>query len=65
MLPIELLQGLTFAMSYGCGTLRCRAIAPPHLRSTTQSMFFCCYYGIGPGISGLAGGYIYERLGMR
>lgn len=30
---------------YGIGTQRAKAIAPPHLRSTTQSMFFCLYYG--------------------
>ena len=30
-----------------------------------QSLFFCLYYGVGPGISGLAGGYIYQAIGMR
>lgn len=45
VLPIDLLQGLTFAVAYGCGTLRAKAIAPPHLRSTVQSLFFCLYYG--------------------
>ena len=88
--------------AYGVGTVHAKAIAPPHLRSTTQSMFFSVsaggsweqlgavlqikllpctayrlpphppptppaqlYYGVGPGISGLAGGYIYQGLGMR
>jgi len=47
------------------GTVHTKAIAPLHLRSTTQSLFFCLYYGVGPGISGLAGGFLYEKLGMR
>lgn len=107
--------------AYGTGTLRAKAIAPPHLRSTTQAIFFALYYvsgaskmagqggnggcqrpwigrvdpaepsnearhhtcmparallhpfflpplvpqGVGPGISGLSGGIIYERMGMR
>ncbi|KAL4420584.1 hypothetical protein ABPG75_010240 [Micractinium tetrahymenae] len=65
VLPVELLQGLTFAVSYGVGTVHAKAIAPVHLRSTCQSCFFCMFYGVGPGISGLAGGLIYESLGMR
>lgn len=30
--------------AYGTGTLRAKAIAPPHLRSTTQAIFFALYY---------------------
>ncbi|PRW21131.1 V-type proton ATPase subunit D-like isoform A [Chlorella sorokiniana] len=65
VLPVDLLQGVTFAVAYGTGMLRAKAIAPPHLRSTTTAMFFALYYGVGPGISGLSGGIIYERMGMR
>lgn len=51
--------------AYGAGTVHAKAIAPVHLRSTCQSLFFCLFYGLPAGISGLAGGLIYERLGMR
>lgn len=30
--------------AYGTGMLRAKAIAPPHLRSTTTAMFFALYY---------------------
>lgn len=36
VLPLETLQGLTFGMAYCTGTVNCKRIAPPHLRSTTQ-----------------------------
>ncbi|GAB4819710.1 hypothetical protein N2152v2_006756 [Parachlorella kessleri] len=65
VLMVEILQGLTFGVLYCAGTINCKRIAAPHLRSTTQSLFFCLYYGVGPGISGLAGGYIYQAIGMR
>lgn len=37
---------------------------PPPFPETPRS-FFGLYYGVGPGISGLAGGIIYEKMGMR
>lgn len=33
------------AFCYGVGTLRAKEIAPPHLRSSTQSLVFALYYG--------------------
>ena len=42
-----------------------KRIAPPHLRSTTQSLFAGLYGGIGAGLGGLVGGLLYGRLGAR
>jgi MFS family permease len=60
VLPVELLQGLTFGLAYSAGTVHCRRIAPRYLRSTVQSIFSGLYTGIGAGIGGLAGGMIYN-----
>ncbi len=62
VLPIELLQGLTFGLAYSAGTVHCCRIAPRYLRSTIQSIFSGLYTGIGAGIGGFAGGMIYNAF---
>jgi MFS family permease len=62
VLPVELLQGLTFGLAYSAGTVHCRRISPKYLRSTVQSIFSGLYTGIGAGIGGLAGGMIYSAF---
>lgn len=65
ILPVELLQGATFALAWSAGTVHCRKIAPKHLRSTVQSIFSGLYSGVGAGIGGLAGGFLYDAYGGR
>ena len=36
VLPVELLQGVTFGMSWGVCTTQCKAIAPEALQATVQ-----------------------------
>ena len=38
ILPVEMLQGVTFAMAYSAGTVHCRRIAPKPICSTFQVM---------------------------
>jgi hypothetical protein len=49
LLPVELLQGATFALAWSAGTVHVKRISPPHLRSTVQSLFQGLYTGIGEG----------------
>eukprot|EP00887_Chlorella_sp_A99_P007159 scaffold2.g7159.t1 len=66
VLLVEPLHGFTFGMAYGSGTVMCKRLAPsPHLRGSVQSMLFGLYYGVGPGISGMAGGLIMASMGLR
>ena len=59
VLPVELLQGCTFALAWSAGTVQVKRIAPPHLRSTVQSLFQGLYTGIGGQVDG--GGLASER----
>ncbi|GAB4813441.1 hypothetical protein N2152v2_000487 [Parachlorella kessleri] len=78
VLAVEVFQGLTFAGAMAAGTATCKRIAAPHLRSTTQAsvsrcildsgslaVFSSLYFGLGPALSGLAGGYMYAAWGLR
>lgn len=47
VLPIELLQGLTFALAWSAGCVHVKHIAPLHLKSTVQSIFAGLYMGVG------------------
>lgn len=63
ILPVEVLQGLTFALAWSAGTVHCRDVAPPHLRSSVQSIYSGLYSGVGAGVGGLAGGLLYGAFG--
>ncbi|GAB4815579.1 hypothetical protein N2152v2_002625 [Parachlorella kessleri] len=63
VLPVELLQGLTFALAWSAGCVYVKRIAPVWLRSTTQSIFQGLYAGIGQGTGGLLGGFLYGTFG--
>ncbi|KAL4434055.1 hypothetical protein ABPG75_000496 [Micractinium tetrahymenae] len=63
VLPVELLQGLTFALAWSAGTVHVKRIAPPHLRGTVQSIFSGLYTGVGAGLGGLGGGLLYGSFG--
>ena len=54
VLPVELLHGLTFGLTWSAGTAKCAAIAPPGLEATTQSAFQGLIFGVGASTSGTA-----------
>ncbi|GBF92290.1 hypothetical protein Rsub_05373 [Raphidocelis subcapitata] len=63
VLPVELLQGVTFATAWGAGIVNCKRISPPRLNTTMQSVFSALFAGVGPGIGGLIGGFNMQRYG--
>jgi MFS family permease len=65
VLPLELLHGVTFALTWAAGTEYCGRVAPPGLESTTQSCFQGLLFGVGHGAGGLAGGRVYAHYGAR
>ncbi|KAK2080350.1 hypothetical protein QBZ16_000203 [Prototheca wickerhamii] len=63
ILPVELLHGITFGLTWTVGTAWAAANAPAHLRATVQSAFQGCYLGLGNGVGSLLGGQVYSRRG--
>jgi MFS family permease len=63
VLPVELLHGLTFGLTWAAGTARCAELAPPGLEATSQSMFQGLLFGVGHGMGGLVGGRVYQTQG--
>jgi MFS family permease len=63
VLPVELLHGITFGLTWSVGSKKSALIAPPGLESTTQSVFQGLMFGLGYGLGGLVGGNVYKRLG--
>eukprot|EP00890_Picochlorum_soloecismus_P005123 jgi/Picsp_1/5611/NSC_02970-R1_major facilitator superfamily len=63
VLPVELLHGITFGLTWSAGSKKSALIAPPGLESTTQSVFQGLMFGLGYGLGGLIGGNVYKRMG--
>ena len=63
VLPVELLHGLTFGLTWSAGCAKCAVIAPPGLEATTQSAFQGLLFGLGHGIGGLVSGQVYHWQG--
>ena len=63
VLPIELLHGITFGLTWSAGTAMSAAIAPPGLEATTQSAFQGFMFGLGYGIGALVSGTVYRIKG--
>lgn len=63
VLPVELLHGLTFGLTWSVGTKKSQLLSPPGLEATTQSVFQGCMFGLGYGLGGLLGGSVYSHVG--
>jgi len=63
ILPVELLHGITFGLTWSVGSKKCSIISPPGLEATTQSVFQGLMFGLGYGLGGLIGGQVYELRG--
>lgn len=63
ILPVELLHGLTFGLTWSVGTKKSQSLSPPGLEATTQSVFQGCMFGLGYGVGGLLGGSVYSHAG--
>ncbi|PNW87333.1 hypothetical protein CHLRE_02g118350v5 [Chlamydomonas reinhardtii] len=65
VLPVELMQGLTFALSWGTCCVHCKRIAPESLQATMQGLWQAVFNGLASGAGGLAGAVLHDRLGGR
>ncbi|EGG17800.1 hypothetical protein DFA_08800 [Cavenderia fasciculata] len=63
ILPVELLHGIIFASIWSAGNKICSDLAPKGLETTSQSLMFAVYLGLGMGLGALLGGSIYQAFG--
>ncbi|XP_016658375.1 major facilitator superfamily domain-containing protein 6-A isoform X2 [Acyrthosiphon pisum] len=62
-LPVELLNGITFAMSYSAAISYAALIAPAGAEGTLQGVVGTAYMGIGAPIGSIVGGYMFKHIG--
>ncbi|KAL4546901.1 hypothetical protein Ndes2526B_g07705 [Nannochloris sp. 'desiccata'] len=63
VLPVELLHGLTFGLTWSAGTAKSALISPAGLEATTQSVFQGFIFGLGYGMGGFMAGRKYNLNG--
>ncbi|GAM20003.1 hypothetical protein SAMD00019534_031780 [Acytostelium subglobosum LB1] len=63
ILPIELLHGIIFPCIWNAASRTCSDLAPKGLETTSQSLLFGIYMGLGVGVGSLVGGRIYDKFG--
>ncbi|XP_015372474.1 PREDICTED: uncharacterized protein LOC107167801 [Diuraphis noxia] len=62
-LPVELMNGITFALSYSAAISYAALIAPTGAEGTLQGVVGTAYTGIGAPIGSFVGGYMFKHIG--
>jgi PPP family 3-phenylpropionic acid transporter len=63
VLPVQLLHGLTFSITWAAGVTYARQIAPAGLGATAQGLFSGTFFGLGGSVGALLGGMLYQAVG--
>jgi MFS family permease len=63
VLPLQLLHGLTFSITWAAGVSYARQIAPPGMGATAQTLFSGTFFGLGGAVGALVGGVLYQAVG--
>uniref|UniRef100_A0A2H8TQW3 Major facilitator superfamily domain-containing protein 6-A n=1 Tax=Melanaphis sacchari TaxID=742174 RepID=A0A2H8TQW3_9HEMI len=63
VLPVELLNGLTFGLSYIAGISYSAKIAPVGSEGTVQGLFSMAFQGFGASLGAILAGYTFSHLG--
>lgn len=63
VLPIELMNGITFGLFYATMASYASIVAPPGTEATTQGLVGAVFEGVGVSLGSLIGGIIYEKYG--
>ncbi len=64
VLPVQLLQGLSFSTFLVASVTYINDHTPKSLRTTGQSLLATVSFGLGPIVGALAGGYFYDMVGI-
>lgn len=63
VLPIEVLHGITFGWASTAGSIYASSVAPSGLEGTTQGLYSAAFWGVGPALGILIGGFVYQSFG--
>ena len=63
VLPVEILNGITFAITWSISCIYADLIAPEGTHSTMQALLEAMHFGLGCGTGSLAAGFIYDKGG--
>lgn len=63
ILLVELLNGLTFAVTWQASCQYAAEVAPPGTEATMQSLIEGLHWGLGSGLGALIAGYVYHWAG--
>ena len=63
VLPIELLQGITFGLFFPCLVSVSAQSAPPGAETTMTTLAFIMFDGLGCSLGGWASGWLYQTVG--
>ena len=63
VLPVESLNGLTFALCWQTSCMFAQQIAPPGCEATMQSLLESLHWGLGSGVGALMAGFVYHQFG--
>ncbi|KAG6458027.1 hypothetical protein O3G_MSEX010620 [Manduca sexta] len=63
VLPIEMLQGVTFGMFYPTMTSYASIVSPPGTETTVQGVVGAVFEGVGTSLGSLIGGRLYQAYG--
>ena len=63
VLPVELLHGCTFALTWSTALIFAEAISPPDSTAFVISIIEGAHWGVGTGLGALIGGFVYQSRG--
>ncbi|CAI6371734.1 unnamed protein product [Macrosiphum euphorbiae] len=63
VLPVEILNGVTFALAYSAATSYAALIAPAGAEGTLQGLLGTAMIGLGVPMGSFLGGYVFDRYG--
>lgn len=63
VLPIEMLQGITFGMFYPTMTSYASVVSPPGTETTVQGLVGAVFEGVGTSLGSFIGGHLYGTYG--
>ncbi|XP_049886210.1 major facilitator superfamily domain-containing protein 6-B isoform X2 [Pectinophora gossypiella] len=63
VLPIEMLQGITFGMFYPTMTSYANVVSPPGTETTVQGLIGAIFEGVGTSLGSFIGGRLYQNYG--
>ncbi|KAI8815747.1 major facilitator superfamily domain-containing protein [Fimicolochytrium jonesii] len=65
VLGIELIHGLAFSLNWTASVAYAATVAPPGMEFLAQGILGAFYGGLGSGLGGLIGGFVYASFGSK